>query len=157
MASLFIPKDGRITSQNFLTGPLTGDEVQEIVSPGTEEGDTYQTSLLILGKYFSAFPSINTLIVTSGPVFNFGYGNERVLINKIIESPTSVVMPPSLGFSYNQPLLIKDLKGDAFTNNIIITFSGIELCDGQSQIVIDNDYGWTWLNPIPGTSGYFQT
>ena len=54
-------------------------------------------------------------------------------------------------------VLIKDLKGDAFTKNITISFSGGELCDGSPSVVITDDYGWTRINPIPGGVGYYQS
>lgn len=158
MASLPVPLDGRITSQAILIGPLTGGEVQEIVSPGNAAlGNTYQVTLLTLAAFYAAFPALNTEIVTAGSVYNVQTTDTRILIDKTLGSPTSVVFPLSNSMIYQQPVLIKDIKGDAFTDNITITFSGGQLIDGLPQIVINNNYGWAWINPIPGGNGWYQS
>ncbi len=54
---LTVPLDGRITSQNVLSGPLTGNEVMEIVSPGNaSQGNTFQILLNTLAVFFNSQP-----------------------------------------------------------------------------------------------------
>jgi hypothetical protein len=158
MAGLKVPLDGRITSQAILTGPLTGGEVQEIVSPGNATlGNTYQVTLLTQAAFFAAFPALNTEIVTAGSTYNVLTTDTRILVDKTLGSPTSIVFPLSGSMLYQQPVLIKDIKGDVFTNNITITFSGGQKCDNQPSIVLSNNYDWVTINPIPGGSGWYKT
>jgi hypothetical protein len=51
---------------------------------------------------------------------------------------------------------IKDLKGDADVNNIRISFTSGELCDGDSTITIANEYGWVTLNPLSGDGAWYR-
>lgn len=157
MAPLFIPLDGRMISQNLFTGPFTGAEATWLTAPGTPEGDTYYVLMATMAAFFSAFPALNASIVTSGSSYSVKTTDTRVLIDKTIGSATSVVFPLVNLMQYQQPVLIKDIKGDAATNNITISFSGGQLIDGLSQIVINNNYGWAWINPIPGGSGWYQS
>ena len=157
-----IPLDGRITSQNILTLPLVGTEVMEIVSPGNAaQGNTYQTTLDYLAAFFSAFPSLNTELITAGATLATPWPvlttDTRLLFNKTLASASYAVLPLAASMAYLQPVLFKDLKGDAGTNAITISFSGGELCEGQSTIVINNPWGWVTLNPIPGGGGWYQT
>lgn len=147
---LFIPLDGRIPSQNVLISPLDGTEVMEIVWPGNNaQGNTYQVTTDTLAAFISAFPVLNTEIITAGTTYDVSPTDTRILVNKILSSPTAIVFPKAATLVYKQPVFIKDFKGDSFTNNITITFSNGELCDGQSTIIIDNDYGWTTITPYP--------
>ncbi len=75
----------------------------------------------------------------------------RILVNKTIGSATSVTL--LAGSAYLQPVLVKDLKGDATTNNITVNFPGTY--DGiASPLKIVNAYGWIWFNPLPGGNFY---
>jgi hypothetical protein len=159
-ATLFIPLDGRITSQNILVAPLDGSEAMEIVWPGVAAtGNTYQVSTETLGQFFSAFPYLNTEIITAGATSIGPYmvqpTDTRILFNKTLSSPSFAVMPLANDMLYSQPVFFKDFKGDAFTDNITITFSSGELCDGESQVVINNAYGWTTINPYPGGGAWY--
>jgi len=55
-----------------------------------------------------------------------------------------------------QAILVKDLKRDASTNNITITFTGGQLCDGFSSLIISTDGGAFWLNPL-SSGGWYTT
>jgi hypothetical protein len=163
MAGLFVPLDGRICSQNPLSGPLFGGEAMEIVSSGVAaaatnaNGNTYQITLLTLAAWFSAFPSLNTEIVTAGSVYDILPTDTKILVNKTLSSATSVVFPLVNTMTYDQPVLVKDVKGDAATNPITITFTGGQLCDGLSSITINVAYGWVTINPVPGGNGWYMT
>ena len=155
-----IPLDGRITSQNPLAGPLTGGEVMEIVSPGNAaQGNTYQVTTTVLAQFFSGYPSLNTETITAGATSGSPYMVEttdtKILFNKLLGSPSYAVLPLSGSLINAQPIMFKDLKGDAATNNITISFSGGQLCDGLSEVVISTAYGWFIINPIPAGSGWY--
>lgn len=160
--TLFIPNDGRLTSQNILTGPLNGQEVMYIVSPGTAAaGNSYQITTDNLAQFFAAFPSLNTELITAGATSISPYSvlttDTRILFKKTLASASYAVMPLAASMQYSQPVLFKDLNGDAFTNNITITFTGGELCDGQASVIINNDYGWVTVNPVVGGGAWYQT
>lgn len=149
-----IPQDGRLTSQNVLTGTLDSTSVIYIVSPGNAAaGQSYQVSLLTLANYFSGFVFGSPTIITSGSVYNSVSTDTRILVNKTVGSATSVVLLPSS--SYSTPILVKDLKGDSNTNPITVTFSSGQLIDGLSEVVIDNPYGYFWFNPL-STGGWYD-
>lgn len=70
MTALAIPADGRLTSQNELSGPLPGNALMWIVSPGdAATGNTYKVSLDTLASFFSftgAFPTYTVATLPTG-------------------------------------------------------------------------------------------
>lgn len=151
--ALVVPLDGRITSQNVLTGTLDPTSVLPIVSPGNaSQGNSYQVSLTVLAGFFSGFVYSSPTFVTSGTTYNSVASDSRILVNKSIGSATSVVLLSSS--SYAGPVLVKDLKGDAGTNPITVTFSSGQLIDGLSDVVINNPYGYFWFNPLTAGGWY---
>jgi hypothetical protein len=78
-----------------------------------------------------------TVILTSGTSIALDNDNERIVIVKSSGSETTVVLPTSPYFG--QELLIKDGKGDAFTNNIIIDPAPVSI-DGFSFARITQNY-----------------
>lgn len=149
-----IPFDGRIPSLSTLTTTLVGSEMMYIVSPGNNAyGNSYNITLNYLAGFFSSFPQLNSALVTSGSAYQVQSTDTRVLIDKTIGSATSVVFPAASTLKYGQSVLVKDLKGDAATNPITITFSGGQLCDAEATIIINNPYGWVYITPLPSVSG----
>lgn len=162
MPALFVPLDGRLTSQNILTGVLDGSAVLYIVSPGSVDlGNSYQVTLTTLAPFFAAFPVLNTQVLTAGATIGSPYAVEttdtRILFNKTLASASYAVLPLAADMAYPYGILFKDLKGDASTNIITITFTGGELCDGLSTVLINSDYGWATINPVPGGGAWFLT
>lgn len=159
MAALAIPLDGRICSQNVLSGPLTGGEAMEIVSSNTSapatnaNGNTFQVTPAVLGAFFAGFGGLNREVITAGGTFTVATNDTMIFVNKTIGGPITITMPLSSAMVYPGPVLIKDWKGDASTNNIAIGFSGGETCDGQASVVIKNDFGWVWMIPGPNVTG----
>ena len=157
----FVPADGMITSLQVLPIPLNGGEVQEIVSPGNSaEGNSYQVTTATLAAFYAAFPFLNTEIITAGATFASPYLVEttdtNILFNKTIGSASYATLPSSGSMAYPFPVLFKDIKGDAYTNNITINFTGGQECDGQTSVVINGAYGWARIAPIPSGSGWYQ-
>lgn len=96
----------------------------------------------------------NLIPATAGSPYTVGFNTNRVLVNKTIGAATAIVLP--LGALKQGPVLVKDTKGDAGTNNITVTFLGGESGDGQTSWVIQNGYGGIWFNPL-ATGSYYLT
>ena len=159
--SLQAPADGQITSLTVLNLPLNGGEVQEIVSPGNSaEGNSYQVTTAVLAAFYAAFPFLNTEIITAGATLASPYMVEttdtNILFNKTIGSASYAKLSLSSSMAYPFPILLKDLKGDAYMNNITINFTGGQECDGQTSVVINGAYGWVRIAPIPSGNGWYQ-
>lgn len=105
----------------------------------------YSISASALAFALGGSDYVNT-IVTSGASYAVPTNVSRVLFNKTVGSATAVTFASSSG--YARPVLIRDLKGDADVNNITITFSGGQLCDGLASVVIANPYGGFIFNPL---------
>lgn len=148
-----IPTDGRITSLTNLSTLLTGDALFYVVSPGNAtSGVSYNVTALQMAQYFTSVLAASPTIITSGAVYDSVATDTRILINKTVGSATSVVLLGSA--SYTFPVLVKDLKGDAGTNPITVTFSSGQTIDGLSQVVINNNYGYFWFNPLASGGWY---
>lgn len=153
MAGLFVPQDGRLTSANPFTGTLTGDALFYVVSPGNATaGNSFSITAQQMSIYFNSQLAGNPTFVTSGAVYNSVATDLRILVNKTVGSATSVILASSQ--SYLFPVLVKDLTGDSGTNPITVTFSGGQLLDGLSQIVINNPFGYFWFNPLAAGGWY---
>jgi len=155
-----VPVDGRLTSLDLLNIALAGDEVMYIVSPGNAaQGNSYRVTTSVLAAFFAAFPALNTTIITAGATLASPYQVEttdtRILFNKTLSSDSYAVLPLSGSMASPGGVLFKDLKGDAGTHPITVTFTGGQLCDGLSQVQIASAYGSFTINPIPGGSGWF--
>ncbi len=153
MPALVIPQDGRLTSQNVLTGPLDSSAVMYIVSPGNvAHGSSYQVSLNTLGTFFGSFGT--PTIVLAGPYASVST-DTRILLDYTVAAPTTLTMLASS--SYTQPILIKDINGSlSGVNTTTISFSGGQLADGQATIVLQTAYAGIWLNPLQA-GGFYIT
>lgn len=100
-----------------------------------------------------AFGALEYREVTAAGAVSINPTDCRVGINKAVGEATSVVAPLAADRGV-LPLTIKDIKGDADSNPITITFTGGELCDGLSSLVISNPYGWVTI--YPRTGAYYQ-
>lgn len=153
MVALFIPVDGRLTSQNPFPGGLTGDALFPVVWPGNAtSGNSYAITASQMSAYFNSVLTASPTFVTSGAVYNSVATDTRVLVNKTIGSATSVILAASPAYIF--PVLVKDLKGDADTNPITVTFTGGQLIDGLPQVTINNPYGYFWFNPLAAGGWY---
>ena len=157
-----IPTDGRMTSFDPVPSKLLGDELVWLVQPGNPNaGVLYKGTLDTLAAFFYAFPTLNAEVITAGATsispFQVAITDTRILFNKTLASASYALCPVAASMLYGQPVLFKDLKGDAGTNNITIEFNGGELCDGQSTLVINSSYGWVTINPTPGGGSWYQS
>lgn len=131
------------------TGDLTA--LMEIVSPGNvEEGVNYAISLAELALIIGGGGNSPTF-VTSGSTYDSVATDTRILVDKTVGSPTTINLLG--GALYSQRVLVKDLKGDAATNPITVTFPGT--FDGvASPLTINTNYGWIWFNPLAAGNFY---
>jgi hypothetical protein len=141
---------GQMTDLPAYPGTADLTSLMEIVTPGNAaNGVNYAINLaqlaLIIGS--GGLPTI----ITSGATYNSVAGDTRILVNKTVGSITTVALLGAA--SYFQPVLIKDLKGDAGTNPITVTFAGTY--DGNaSPLTINNNYGLLWMNPLASGNWY---
>jgi hypothetical protein len=129
---------------NSFSNPILGTEIDPTDADGLF--DDYDTALTLLNGQRT---------VTAAGVVNVLTTDSRVLINKTVGAATSVVMPSSV--TVVNPILIKDLKRDASTNNITVTFTGGQLADGLASVVIATDGGAYWFNPLASGGWYLTT
>lgn len=83
---------------------------------------------------------LSVTIVTAAGTYNVGATDSIILINKTIAAANNVQLPSSLSHN-GLPLTVKDLKGDAATNNIMVLPSGAETIDGLTSVPINANYG----------------
>lgn len=153
-----MPLDGRVTSLQQFTIWLAFTEVMEMVTPSNSTtGQNYQITTALLALYFGGYPFLNATKVPQGSTYNMKPTDTRLLIVAGSAAPTSIVAPLAGSMLIPFPILIKDTVGTAFSNNITTTFTNGELCDNQNSVVVDNDYGWVTINPIPGGGGWYQS
>jgi hypothetical protein len=143
---------GQMTDLPAYPGTLDVTALLEIVSPGNVvSGINYKITIAQLALIVGSGSSAALTFVTSGATYNSVQTDTRILVNKTVGSPTTVSL--LAGSSYFQPVLVKDLKGDAGTNNITVTFPGT--FDGiASPLTINTNFGWIWLNPLPTGNFY---
>lgn len=99
-----------------------------------------------------------SVIITSGATLANPYvvatGVSKVLVDKSVGAATYITL--GLASTYGGlPILIKDIKGDAGTNNITIDFTSGELVDGLSQLVLSTNYAWVQITPYPLGGGFY--
>lgn len=132
---------------------LDGGEEVPIVQGGTTKRTT-------TGAIATTYGQLNTEIVLAGATlaspFLVGVMDSTVLFDKIVGAASYALMPLAAAMEFTSPVLFKDIKGDAATNNITVVFSGGEECDGLSSLSITNDYGWISIRPLPGGGGWYE-
>lgn len=133
-----------------LTKAVLLASLMEIVAPGTEaDGVNYQVTLARLALVIGS--GGDPTIILAGASYNSVVTDTRILVNKTIGSATTINLLG--GASYFQPVLIKDLKGDADVNPITIAFPGTY--DGvASPLTINTQFGWIWFNPLAAGNFY---
>lgn len=92
--------------------------------------------------------------VTAAGNITVGADDSIIGVNKTSGAATDVALGLSSARN-GHPVTIKDVKGDAATNNITFTFAGGETCDGlsSSSFTINVNYGSRTF--YPRTGGWF--
>lgn len=137
------------------TGDFDGTELFEVVAPGNvAQGVNYSVTSLRLALLFAQVAFTQTIITTRatlGDPYDALPSDLRVLLNKSVPSPSYVDIGGGAGRTL--PIMVRDLLGDAETNNITVSFTGT--CDGlASPIVINANYGGYTFNPLPSGNWY---
>ena len=141
---------GQMTDLPAYPGTFDLTALVEVVSPGNAANGvnyaaTFAQLIQIIGSGY------NPTFVLSGSTYNSVATDTRILVNKTVGSATTVALLAAT--SYSQPIIIKDIKGDADVNNIMVTFAGTY--DGAaSPLVITVQYGWITMNPLPNGNWY---
>jgi hypothetical protein len=115
-----------------------------------------QINSIVGGSGGVGTPTVIVAGATSGSPYDVLSTDVAVLFKKSIGSASYAVLPPAADMASLGPVLFKDVNDDAATNNITLSFSGGELCDGQSEVIVDSNYGWVRLAPLPGGGAWYQ-
>jgi len=149
---------GQMTDLPEYSGAYDPTAIIEVVSPGdVQDGVNYQMTLAMLAGFVTApqAPTIITTGATIGDPYDVLTTDTRVLINKDVPGPTYVLLSTAVSRSFN-PVMIRDLKGDANVNNISISFTGT--ADGlSSPLLITNPYGGIVFNPLDDGNWYLTS
>lgn len=148
---------GQMTDLPIFPGPFNGDELMEVVAPGNAEaGINYSVTIALLTQYIQNLSFRPTFLTSGaddpGDPFPVDPTINRLLVNKTVGSATYLQL--DLASTFRLPVLIKDLKGDANVNPIMVTFTGGETMDGLNQVVIENPFGYFWFNPLEAGNWY---
>lgn len=112
-----------------------------------------------LEEFSGALPSQTAMrIVTAAGAVAITSTDLEVGINKTVGAATTVNLLPAgswAGIDTMYDLTIKDVKGDAFTNNITIVPDGTETIDGLAQWLINMDLGAARLRPNADRTGWY--
>lgn len=95
--------------------------------------------------------------VTAAGAVTVGVDDEIILMNKIVGAATNLNFPAAATY-IGQGISIKDIKGDAGTNNLTPVFNGAETCDGLpgTDYVININYGDQGVfRPLPSGAGWY--
>jgi hypothetical protein len=106
-------------------------------------------------------PFMADRIITSGATVPVGEFDTCIMVKKTSGSPTTVTLP-DVSVWLTQPwgifpVIIKDAKGDAATNNITITPFAGQTIDGLTSLTIAGDYASVCLRPLSDLSGWAIT
>lgn len=146
---------GQMTDLPEFTGTsFDGTELFEVVAPGSAAlGINYRITSQQLATLLQLLVGGAPTFVINEAVYNSVPTDTRILVDNTAPQSTSIVLDASADYSF--PVLVKDLDGLASdTDPITVTFSGGELMDGLSQVVINNPYGYMWFNPLAAGGWY---
>lgn len=140
--------EGIVTSYTASTLELAVD----LVSGAGSHSDW---TINLAGHPGSEGPS--TRVVTAAGAVTVAVTDEIILLNKTVGAATNVSFPAAAAY-VGRGISIKDIKGDAGSNNITPVFDGAETCDGLagSDYAITVNYGEAGVfRPLPGGAGWY--
>lgn len=149
---------GNIVGRRITNLPAAGAISGSEIIPGVQEGATVKmTAAQFIQAALLAMTAQRT-VTAAGPV-TVAVDDFQVLLNKTVGEATTVTLPNAAtvvaqGYNYG-PKTIKDLKGDAQTNNITIVVDGGGTIDGQASLGIFGNYGSAQLWPLENGTGYY--
>src|ERR1700723_1260824 len=106
---------GQMTDLLAFPGAADPTALFEIVSPGNAaNGVNYAITAVQLAAFLAGAAYSTPTVILSGSSYLSVATDTRILVNKNTGSATSIVLLASS--QYSQPVLVKDVKGDATTN-----------------------------------------
>ena len=93
-------------------------------------------------------------IITAAGAVNVGTLEAGVAINKTVGAATTVNLPAAC-VRNGLPVIVKDMKGDAATNNITVVPNGADTIDGHANDVIAINLASRTYRPVAG--GWLRT
>jgi hypothetical protein len=137
-----------IQLQTLPTILITGNILIPVQDPAT--GFFYSASASALVSALAP----QSRIVTVGATIAALASDGDILVDLATPSAVTVNLPSSA--LATRPITVKDLAGNASTDNITIVPSGSEKIDGQNNLLIASDGGSFTLYPLPAPSlGWF--
>jgi len=141
-----ISDDGAVVASGGVTTPsvstdnaivrwdgITGEQIQNSLATLDDNGNIITPGGIKLNGYLKR----NIRIVTAGGNIAGTPADDIIMVNKTIGAATIVILPSSPGAG--RMVVVKDSKGDAFTNNITIRASAGTI-DGLNSFVITQNY-----------------
>lgn len=131
---------------NLTSIDLTLDDIITIVTGGAMGA---QTTLRELQRFIGGtVTSIATRVIVSNAQLPMISSDVFLLINKTVAGATNVVLKtPAEGLICG----VKDMKGDAGSNNITLDAGSGNLINGSQTLVMNANYGTTWLIGMSAT------
>jgi hypothetical protein len=111
----------------------TGEVIQNSSATLDDNGNIVTPGGISLGGYFKRGVRIVTV---AGAITGLSTDNV-IMVNKTVGAPTALALPasPTLGCE----IIVKDAKGDAFTNNITIS-PAVGTIDGLASFILTQNY-----------------
>lgn len=133
----------RAASQRGAMNPLLGglelSDIFLVTNPGAVSA---QRTLAQLQALLMAPFIMSARVVLTNAAAVFAATDVALLINKTVAGATPITLPtPAL----SRAILIKDMKGDAGTNNITLDAGTGKTINGLQTLVMDANYGTTML------------
>jgi len=136
-----------------IPGGASGGAASEIDNDSSVDGVTVKDALEELAAEINAVVSAGLAYreVTVAGDITVGVSDQIIGVNKTVGQATNVLLGTAAARA-GVPVTIKDIKGDAATNNITPVASGGELCDGRplSDFAITTNFGTAKLYPRLG-------
>jgi hypothetical protein len=133
---------------------LTADDEFVVVQGGTTKRVTLPTIASFINPTGSGVSAVISSGATPGSPYVVAPGIAKVLVDKTTGAATGILLNQASSYG-GVPILIKDIKGDAATNNITISFSNGELVDGLSSLTLETNYAWVEITPYPLGGGFY--
>lgn len=112
---------------------LTGEVIQNSSATLDDNGNITTDGGISLGGYLRR----NVRVVTAAGAITGLASDDLILVNKTVGAATIVTLPatPATG----QIIVVKDAKGDAFTNNITVSAAAGNI-DGLTSFILTQNY-----------------
>lgn len=142
--------------EGVVTG-YAGNTLNLLVDTIEGSGSRADWTINISGQPGAAAGDVSIREITAAGAVTVTIADEIILLNKAAGAATNINFPAANTYT-GAGISIKDIKGDAGTNNATPIFDGAETCDGLTgaSFVIDVNYGEQGLfRPLPSGTGWY--